>query len=95
MSTSTLFFIDEVIRPLIAPAADPQRKSVFVVGEEDEEPKPLIEEPSIPTKTRGLEECVAILTNPEVRHCAVTSPKFSAVPPIRLQSLRLVCGLTT
>ncbi|XP_056888423.1 3-hydroxy-3-methylglutaryl-coenzyme A reductase-like [Takifugu flavidus] len=57
---------DEVIRPLIAPAADPQQKSVFVVGEEEEEPKPLLEEPSIPTKTRGLEECVAILTNPEL-----------------------------
>lgn len=71
ISTSTLFFIDEVIRPLIAPAADSQQKSVFVVGEEEEEPKPLLEEPSIPTKTRGLEECVAILTNPEVRHFAL------------------------
>lgn len=68
ISTSTLFLIDEVIRPLAAPTAAPQPKSVFVVGEEEEEPKPLTEEPSIPPKTRRLEECVAILTNPEVRH---------------------------
>lgn len=58
---------DEVIRPLSAPAADPQPKSFFVVGEEEEEPKPNTDEPSFPPKPRGLDECVAILSNPEVR----------------------------
>lgn len=63
-----LIFLDEVIRPLIAPAADPQPKTAFMLGEEEEDPKALTEEPRIPTKARGLEECVAILNNPEVRH---------------------------
>lgn len=62
-----LVFLDEVIRPLIAPAADPQPKAAFVLGEEEEDPKALTEEPSIPAEARGLEECVAILNNPEVR----------------------------
>ncbi|CAF92135.1 unnamed protein product [Tetraodon nigroviridis] len=57
---------DEVIRPLIAPAAGPQPKTAFVLGEEEEDPEPSIEEPSIPTKARGLEECVSILKNPEL-----------------------------
>lgn len=61
-------FLDEVIRPLIAPAAGPQPKTAFVLGEEEEDPKPSVEEPRIPTKARGLEECVAILNNPEARH---------------------------
>lgn len=62
-----LYLPDEVIRPLIAPAVDPQPKAAFVLGQGEEDLKPFIEEPSIPMKARGLEECVAILKNPEVR----------------------------
>ena len=63
-----LISLDEVIRPLIAPATDLQPKTAFVLGKEEEDPKPSIEEPSIPTEARGLDECVAILKNPEVKH---------------------------
>lgn len=58
---------DEVIRPLSVPTADPQPKSFFVVGEEEEESKPKTDELSLPLKPRGLDECVVILNNPEVR----------------------------
>lgn len=62
-----LVSLDEVIRPLSAPAADPQPKTIFVVGEEEEEPKSSTDESCFPPKPRGLDECVAILSNPEVR----------------------------
>ncbi|TMS01425.1 3-hydroxy-3-methylglutaryl-coenzyme A reductase [Larimichthys crocea] len=57
---------DEVIRPLSAPAADPRPKSFFVVGEEEEELESENNQLSLPPKPRGLEECVAILNNPEL-----------------------------
>ncbi|KAM8759941.1 3-hydroxy-3-methylglutaryl-coenzyme A reductase-like [Acanthopagrus schlegelii] len=57
---------DEVIRPLSAPATDPQPKSIFVVGGVEEEFKSKIDKPSLLQKPRGLEECVAILNNPEL-----------------------------
>ena len=63
-----LISLDEVIRPLPAPATDPQPKSVFVVGEEEEELKSDTTQPNPPPKPRGLDECVAILNNPEVRY---------------------------
>ena len=63
-----LVSLDEVIRPLSAPATDPQPKSIFVVGGVEEEFKSKIDKPSLLQKPRGLEECVAILNNPEVRH---------------------------
>lgn len=63
-----LVSLDEVIRPLPAPATDPQPKNVFVVGEEEEELKSGPTHPNLPPKSRGLDECVAILNNPEVRH---------------------------
>ncbi|XP_045891185.1 3-hydroxy-3-methylglutaryl-CoA reductase a [Micropterus dolomieu] len=55
---------DEVIRPLSALAADPQPKSFFVIGEE--EFKSEVDQPSLPPKSRGLDECVAILNNPDL-----------------------------
>ncbi|XP_074493639.1 3-hydroxy-3-methylglutaryl-CoA reductase a [Sebastes fasciatus] len=57
---------DEVIRPLSAPAADPQPKSIFVMGEEQEGLKSETDQPSLPPKPRDLDECVAILNNPEL-----------------------------
>ncbi|XP_029295546.1 3-hydroxy-3-methylglutaryl-CoA reductase a [Cottoperca gobio] len=60
---------DEVIRPLSAPAADPQPKSFFVEGEEEEELKEETNQPSTPPKNRDLDECVAILYNPELGAC--------------------------
>lgn len=59
--------LDQVIRPLSVSTADPQPKSFFVVGEEEEESKPKTDELSLPLKPRGLDECVVILNNPEVR----------------------------
>ncbi|XP_020496820.1 3-hydroxy-3-methylglutaryl-CoA reductase a [Labrus bergylta] len=56
---------DEVIRPLSAPPAYPQVKSVFVVGEE-QELKSESDQPSINTKPRDLDQCVSILNNPEL-----------------------------
>lgn len=38
-----------------------------MVGEEEEESKPKTDELSLPVKPRGLDECVVILNNPEVR----------------------------
>ncbi|KAM9360052.1 3-hydroxy-3-methylglutaryl-coenzyme A reductase-like isoform 2-T2 [Symphorus nematophorus] len=57
---------DEVIRPLSPPAADPQPKSFFVMGEEEEEEEVKTDEPSLPSEPRGLDECVSILNNPEL-----------------------------
>ncbi|XP_033974106.1 3-hydroxy-3-methylglutaryl-CoA reductase a [Trematomus bernacchii] len=57
---------DEVIRPLSAPAADTQPKSHFVVGGEEEELKVESNQPSLPEKPRDLDQCVAILNNPEM-----------------------------
>ncbi|KAJ4942193.1 hypothetical protein JOQ06_012059 [Pogonophryne albipinna] len=57
---------DEVIRPLSAPAADTQPKSHFVVGGEEEELKVENNQPSLPEKPRDLDQCVAILNNPEM-----------------------------
>ncbi|KAI4821436.1 hypothetical protein KUCAC02_029370 [Chaenocephalus aceratus] len=57
---------DEVIRPLSAPAADTQPKSHFVVGGEEEELKVENNQPSLPEKPRELDQCVAILNNPEM-----------------------------
>ncbi|XP_034728225.1 3-hydroxy-3-methylglutaryl-coenzyme A reductase-like [Etheostoma cragini] len=57
---------DEVIRPLSAPVAEPQPKSFFVVGEEEEEIKLETKQPSPITEPRDLDQCVAILNNPEL-----------------------------
>uniref|UniRef100_A0A671VF52 3-hydroxy-3-methylglutaryl-coenzyme A reductase n=1 Tax=Sparus aurata TaxID=8175 RepID=A0A671VF52_SPAAU len=57
---------DEVIRPLSAPATDPQPKSIFVVGGGEEEFKSKIEKSTLLQKPRSLDECVAILNNPEL-----------------------------
>lgn len=62
-----LVSLDEVIRPLSAPATDPQPKSIFVVGGGEEEFKSKIEKSTLLQKPRSLDECVAILNNPEVR----------------------------
>ncbi|XP_070689955.1 3-hydroxy-3-methylglutaryl-CoA reductase a [Pempheris klunzingeri] len=59
---------DEVIRPLSGPATDPQRKSFFVMGGGGEL-KCEMDKPSLPPKPRGLDECVAILNNPELGPC--------------------------
>uniref|UniRef100_A0A1A8JV39 3-hydroxy-3-methylglutaryl coenzyme A reductase n=1 Tax=Nothobranchius kuhntae TaxID=321403 RepID=A0A1A8JV39_NOTKU len=53
---------DEVIRPLPA-TADPQPKSMFVIGEEVGGSQPE-EQPSLPPRPRALEECLAVLNNP-------------------------------
>uniref|UniRef100_A0A671VFF1 3-hydroxy-3-methylglutaryl coenzyme A reductase n=1 Tax=Sparus aurata TaxID=8175 RepID=A0A671VFF1_SPAAU len=55
-----------VIRPLSAPATDPQPKSIFVVGGGEEEFKSKIEKSTLLQKPRSLDECVAILNNPEL-----------------------------
>ncbi|XP_035514772.1 3-hydroxy-3-methylglutaryl-CoA reductase a [Morone saxatilis] len=60
---------DEVIRPLSAPPADPQQKSFFVVGGEEEDLRPKTNQLSIPLTPRGLDECVAILNNPDLGPC--------------------------
>ncbi|XP_035854878.1 3-hydroxy-3-methylglutaryl-CoA reductase a isoform X2 [Sander lucioperca] len=57
---------DEVIRPLSVPAAEPQPKSFFVMGEEEERLKSETEQPSPATEPRDLDQCVAILNNPEL-----------------------------
>ncbi|XP_040899134.1 3-hydroxy-3-methylglutaryl-coenzyme A reductase-like isoform X3 [Toxotes jaculatrix] len=57
---------DEVIRPLSTPAADHQPKSFFVMGDEEEELKSETAQPILPPKPRGLDQCVAILNNPEL-----------------------------
>uniref|UniRef100_A0A671VE41 3-hydroxy-3-methylglutaryl coenzyme A reductase n=1 Tax=Sparus aurata TaxID=8175 RepID=A0A671VE41_SPAAU len=61
-----LVSLDEVIRPLSAPATDPQPKSIFVVGGGEEEFKSKIEKSTLLQKPRSLDECVAILNNPEL-----------------------------
>uniref|UniRef100_A0A8C7Z0D9 3-hydroxy-3-methylglutaryl-coenzyme A reductase n=1 Tax=Oryzias sinensis TaxID=183150 RepID=A0A8C7Z0D9_9TELE len=58
-----------VIRP-IPVAADRQQRSLFVIGEEEEELKPETPQPRIPEKPRALPDCVAIFSNPEM------GPKF-------------------
>uniref|UniRef100_A0A8C7Z0E5 3-hydroxy-3-methylglutaryl coenzyme A reductase n=1 Tax=Oryzias sinensis TaxID=183150 RepID=A0A8C7Z0E5_9TELE len=60
---------DQVIRP-IPVAADRQQRSLFVIGEEEEELKPETPQPRIPEKPRALPDCVAIFSNPEM------GPKF-------------------
>uniref|UniRef100_A0A3P9IXH0 3-hydroxy-3-methylglutaryl coenzyme A reductase n=1 Tax=Oryzias latipes TaxID=8090 RepID=A0A3P9IXH0_ORYLA len=60
---------DQVIRP-IPVAADRQQRSLFVIGEEEEELKPEAPQPRIPEKPRALPDCVAIFSNPEM------GPKF-------------------
>ncbi|XP_029915935.1 3-hydroxy-3-methylglutaryl-CoA reductase a [Myripristis murdjan] len=57
---------DEVIRPLPTPAAEPQPKGIFVVGEEAEQLKPQPTQSKLPTQPRELDRCVAILKNPEL-----------------------------
>ncbi|KAM3610853.1 uncharacterized protein V6R79_009656 [Siganus canaliculatus] len=57
---------DEVIRPLSAPAPEPQPKTVFVVGEEEEVLKSKNDQPNLPPNPRSLDECVSILSNPEL-----------------------------
>uniref|UniRef100_A0A8C4IPZ0 3-hydroxy-3-methylglutaryl-coenzyme A reductase n=1 Tax=Dicentrarchus labrax TaxID=13489 RepID=A0A8C4IPZ0_DICLA len=66
-----LYFVplDEVIRPLSAPPADPQQKSFFVVGGGEEELRPKTNQLSIPLTPRGLDECVAILNSPDLGPC--------------------------
>lgn len=56
----------EVIRPVSAVASDYQPKSFFVMGEEAGEVKFEPAQPSFPQKPRGLDDCVAILNNPEL-----------------------------
>ncbi|XP_023142348.2 3-hydroxy-3-methylglutaryl-coenzyme A reductase-like [Amphiprion ocellaris] len=57
---------DEVIRPLTAMAADYQSKSFFVMEEEEEDVHLKTIQPSLPQQPRGLNDCVAILNNPEL-----------------------------
>uniref|UniRef100_UPI0037E8DB1B 3-hydroxy-3-methylglutaryl-CoA reductase a n=1 Tax=Semicossyphus pulcher TaxID=241346 RepID=UPI0037E8DB1B len=57
---------DVVIRPLSTPPADPQVKSVFAVGEEEDELRCEGDEPSLSTKPRDVDKCVSILNNPEL-----------------------------
>ncbi|KAF0033321.1 hypothetical protein F2P81_013387 [Scophthalmus maximus] len=57
---------DEVIRPLSALAAENQSKSTFIVGDEEKELKSEAAVPSLPLEPRGLDQCLAILNNPEV-----------------------------
>ncbi|KAG7236772.1 hypothetical protein INR49_000235 [Caranx melampygus] len=57
---------DAVIRPLSTPAADPQPKSLFVMGAEEEELKSEAAKLSLPFKPRDLDQCAAILNNPEL-----------------------------
>ncbi|XP_076021307.1 3-hydroxy-3-methylglutaryl-coenzyme A reductase-like [Genypterus blacodes] len=56
---------DEVIRPLPAPPADHQPKIMFVGGEEDGELKSQPSQTNLPSTPRDLDECLAILKNPE------------------------------
>ncbi|KAM4607737.1 3-hydroxy-3-methylglutaryl-CoA reductase a [Polymixia lowei] len=73
-ATATKEERDEVIRPLPAPAIEPQTKSTFVLGEgkEEEELRPqtfqadVTSQPSLPASPRPLEDCLAILKNPEL-----------------------------
>uniref|UniRef100_A0AAQ5Y3D6 3-hydroxy-3-methylglutaryl coenzyme A reductase n=1 Tax=Amphiprion ocellaris TaxID=80972 RepID=A0AAQ5Y3D6_AMPOC len=55
-----------VIRPLTAMAADYQSKSFFVMEEEEEDVHLKTIQPSLPQQPRGLNDCVAILNNPEL-----------------------------
>ncbi|XP_013883143.1 3-hydroxy-3-methylglutaryl-coenzyme A reductase [Austrofundulus limnaeus] len=57
---------DEVIRPFPALTTDCQQKSLFTIGEEEEEIKSEVTEPSFPQKPRELDECVSIFKNPEL-----------------------------
>uniref|UniRef100_A0A8D3BTY2 3-hydroxy-3-methylglutaryl-coenzyme A reductase n=1 Tax=Scophthalmus maximus TaxID=52904 RepID=A0A8D3BTY2_SCOMX len=57
---------DEVIRPLSALAAENQSKSTFIVGDEEKELKSEAAVPSLPLEPRGLDQCLAILNNPEL-----------------------------
>lgn len=72
-----LVSLDEVIRPLSSPAADPQPKSFFVIGDEEEEIKSETPQPALPLKPRGLDQCVAILNNPEVTYNQLKPPFHS------------------
>uniref|UniRef100_A0A8D3CIR2 3-hydroxy-3-methylglutaryl coenzyme A reductase n=1 Tax=Scophthalmus maximus TaxID=52904 RepID=A0A8D3CIR2_SCOMX len=58
--------LDEVIRPLSALAAENQSKSTFIVGDEEKELKSEAAVPSLPLEPRGLDQCLAILNNPEL-----------------------------
>uniref|UniRef100_A0A7N6BZA3 3-hydroxy-3-methylglutaryl-coenzyme A reductase n=1 Tax=Anabas testudineus TaxID=64144 RepID=A0A7N6BZA3_ANATE len=55
---------DEVIRPVSALGANSQLKSFFVGCGREEELKSA--QPSLPSKPRGLDQCVAILNKPEL-----------------------------
>ncbi|CAJ1068632.1 -hydroxy-3-methylglutaryl-CoA reductase a [Xyrichtys novacula] len=85
---------DEVIRPLSAPHADPQVKSVFVVGEEEEvkEVKSESDQPSNNTKPRELEKCLSILNNPEMGPCFLSDAEVMLlvnskhIPAYKLES---------
>ncbi|XP_058492855.1 3-hydroxy-3-methylglutaryl-CoA reductase a isoform X1 [Solea solea] len=57
---------DEVIRPLSPSATDPEPKSKFIVGGDEEELKCEAAETILPPEPRGLEQCVDILRNPEL-----------------------------
>ncbi|XP_008333830.1 3-hydroxy-3-methylglutaryl-CoA reductase a [Cynoglossus semilaevis] len=57
---------DEVIRPLSSSATDSQAMSMFVVGNEEEELKAESLQLSLPPQPRSLDQCVAILNNPEL-----------------------------
>ncbi|XP_061529160.1 3-hydroxy-3-methylglutaryl-coenzyme A reductase-like [Phycodurus eques] len=57
--------MDEVIRPVLVPVTDSGSSHVFILGEREEEIKSEITEPHLPSKPRGLVECVAVLKNPE------------------------------
>ncbi|CAN9512675.1 unnamed protein product [Ophioblennius macclurei] len=57
---------DEVIRPLPPAPAEKQPKSPFVVGEEDKESLCDMAQLSVPQNPRGLDDCVAVLNDPEM-----------------------------
>uniref|UniRef100_A0A7N6BQL7 3-hydroxy-3-methylglutaryl coenzyme A reductase n=1 Tax=Anabas testudineus TaxID=64144 RepID=A0A7N6BQL7_ANATE len=57
-------YFDEVIRPVSALGANSQLKSFFVGCGREEELKSA--QPSLPSKPRGLDQCVAILNKPEL-----------------------------
>lgn len=60
---------DEVIRPQSVSADELLPKSLFVVGDVELEAKtmPHTAEMSLPVQPRGLNDCVTIFNNPEVR----------------------------
>lgn len=55
---------DEVIRPLPTPVTHPE--TTFVMREEEKEFKSELREAKIPPEPRSLDECVSILSNPEL-----------------------------